>query len=111
MIETLIFLIGQALINFLIKWIERPRITYLFSAFSITAFVVLLMFYARWSWRIEDVINPPLHTDFRCGNVYIGPFLFQWVIGIPLVILVQLFFNRRVHKLKMLIERYEGSNR
>lgn len=106
MIETLVFILGQILINTLIRKINISRLSYLFSAFSVTFFIILMMLYPYVSWIITFVLDPP-NSSFICGNAYLGPVLFQWVFGIPLVIIVQIYFNRRVHHLPMLIDRYE----
>lgn len=106
MIETLVFILGQILINFLIKKINIPKVSYLFSAFSVTFFTILMMLYPNVSWLITFALDPP-NSSFICYNAYLGPVLFQWVFGIPIVIIIQIFFNRRVHHLPLLIERYE----
>jgi hypothetical protein len=106
MIELLVFILIQIILNVLIKKIDIPRISYLFSAFSVTLFTILMMLYPYVSWHITFALDPP-NSSFICGNAYLGPVLFQWVFGIPLVIIVQIFFNRRVHHLPLLIDRYE----
>ncbi len=106
MIETLVFILGQILINTMIRKINIPKVSYIFSAFSVTFFTILMMLYPIVSWRITFALDPP-YSSFICGSAYLGPVLFQWVFGIPIVIIVQIYFNRRVHHLSMLIDRYE----
>jgi len=105
MIETLIFLIIQLTINLLVKGFNHARATYIFTSLSYLIFIIGLMLYPYFSWRLTDSMSPTDPTkEWRCGNAQIGVVMFQYFIGGPLVIWLQYLFNKVVHKPGMKIK-------
>jgi len=99
MIETVLFLLGQILINIFIRGFKSDRLTYIFINFSYLIFCFLLLLYPYWSYKIIDVIYPPDPSlSFRCGNAQLGSVMFQYVIGGPVVIVTQHLLNKYFHK-------------
>jgi hypothetical protein len=108
MLETLIFIIAQILINLIVRIINNSRLTYVFASIAILTFGVLMLVYSTWSFNIYDFLYPPIPGP-RCGMFQLSSMLFQWFIGIPIVIITQFIFNKYIHKIKNLVTKFEDT--
>ncbi len=106
MLEILIFVIGQLLINLIIRLLNKGKVTYIFCSISTILFAWLMLIYPNWSWRIDNFFYPPEPNQIRCGNVWLGVAMFQWFVGMPLVVVLQSIFNKRIHRMNLLKEKY-----
>ena len=107
MIETLTFIAGVFLINIVIRFLNKDKVTYIFSSLAPLTFGVLMLIYPFWSFKVYDFFYPPDPSEeFKCGNAYLGAMMFQWVIGIPVVYLVQRVLNKYLHKINLLVEKF-----
>jgi len=80
MIETVVFLLGQIMVNFLIRWIDNTRLTIIFANLSFLLFGILLFLFPYFSYWMIDLYNPPDPSAFRCGNAQIGPVFFNMLL-------------------------------
>ena len=100
MIETVVFLLGQLLINIAVWKINKPTVTYYFANLSYIIFGLLLFFYPYWSYRLPFTSYYYHPSIFKCGLMQIGPVFFQWIIGGVLSVILQNRFNARIHKIQ-----------
>lgn len=107
MIELLIFLSVQLIINFIIRLVANKRVSYVFISLAKLIFGILIIVYPIWSWRIYDFFYPPDPNGIHCGNMQVGAIMFQWIVGIPIVILLQWVLNKYLHKSNKLLSTYE----
>lgn len=99
MIETLFFLLIQLILNLSVKGFGNTRLTYIFTSLAYIFFILGLMLYPYVSGRISDLIYPSDSSeDWRCGNAQLGAVMFQYVMGGLLVVILQRFYNSRLHK-------------
>jgi hypothetical protein len=99
MIELSIFIAMQLVLNFIIHVIANNKVAFLFTNLAILIFGILITVYPMWSWRIYDFFYPSDANDnFRCGNMLMGAAMFQWIVGTPLVIILQWFLNKYLRK-------------
>jgi hypothetical protein len=88
----------------------HARVTYVFGSLAVLFFGLLILIYPVWSWQIQDLLFPPPHGA-QCANIQIGGALFQWALGIPLVIFVQKLLNDRMFHLEALVRRFEEAGK
>lgn len=99
MIELLIFLLVQFILNLVIHFVANNRVTYVFTSLAALTFGVLILVYPLWSWRIYDFFYPPDPSDIgRCGMMQMGAAMFQWIVGTPIVLILQWMLNKYLHK-------------
>ena len=99
MIELPIFLLVQLILNFIVRFVANNKVTYVFTSLATLIFGVLIIVYPMWSWRIYDFFYPPDPDDkVRCGMMQMGAAMFQWVVGIPIVIILRWVLNKYLHK-------------
>ncbi|MBL0019054.1 MAG: hypothetical protein IPP17_22185 [Bacteroidetes bacterium] len=110
MLELLLFLLAQFLINGLIRWIGHARLSYVFGSLAVLLFGILILIYPTLSWQIQDLLFPPA-PGAACANLQVGGAIFQWALGIPLVIFLQKLLNDRMFHLDKLLERFEKSGK
>lgn len=99
MIETVAFLLGQIFINIFIRFFKSERLNYIFTNLSYLIFIILILLYPYWSYKISDLIyQPDPSLTFRCGNAQLGSVMFQYIIGGPAMLLTQYLLNKYFHK-------------
>ena len=100
MLATLLFIIGQAIINILIHLFPLgERNKYFFASLAPLIFGVLMLIYSIWSINVYDFFYPPdPNLEFRCGNQYLGVIMFGWIIGTPIVYFLQRLLNSLLFK-------------
>lgn len=103
MIELLIFLSIQLIINFIIWLVANKRVSYIFISLAKLIFGTLIIVYPIWIWQIYEFFYPPDPNGINCGNIQLGIMMFQWVVGIPIVILLQWILNKYLHRSSELI--------
>jgi len=99
-LSTLSFLVLQFLINISINLLNSKILNKIIVGlgdifFAITMFLfpmTPLFFYFHPGF---------LSGNSGCGTSLIGPTFSQWIIGIPLVILLQRFLNKKIFKMKI----------
>jgi len=92
MTELAVFLAFQILINLLVKFFLSINQQ---SVFRGAAYLFVLLILA-YPYMVINFYYDNFYDegDIKCGNVYIGLVLFLWIIGTPLVFLIQLLFNK-----------------
>ncbi|MBK7212397.1 MAG: hypothetical protein IPH88_03660 [Bacteroidales bacterium] len=106
MLETIVFLSIQILLNLLVRIIRHDRLSYVFASLAGLIFSVLMLSYPFWSLNIYYLFYPE-KLNPSCGMLSLASMLFQWIIGLPLVILLQFLFNRFIHRISVLKLKYE----
>jgi cytochrome bd-type quinol oxidase subunit 2 len=93
MTELAIFLLFQVVVNLLAWRFINGRVQLIFYSLAYVIFGLLMFIYPiglinfHYNNLYED-------SDIRCGNAYIGLMFFMWLIGLPVVLIVQFLFYR-----------------
>ena len=109
MLETIVFISTQTLLNIIVRLVHKVRLTYIFASVATLTFGVLMLIYTTWSYHVYDFFYPPKPGP-RCGNPLFATMLFQWIIGTPIVVLIQVLFNKYLHKIKSLTDKFEKTD-
>lgn len=93
MIELAAFLLFQSVINLLVKRFLYSKAQYVFASLAYIIFGLLVLAYPFISITFYyDAFYE--EGDIKCGNADLGIIVFFWIIGIPLVFLIQFLFNK-----------------
>jgi len=98
MIELAIFLLVQLILNLIVRIVANSRVTYIFTSLATLIFGILIIVYPMWSWRIYDFIYPPDPNRSGCGMMQMAAAMFQWIAGVPTVLILQWVLNKYLHK-------------
>lgn len=92
MTELVIFVIFQAIVNLLAWRFLNARVHHIFYSLAYVIFSLLMFIYPFVA--VNFYFNNFYEEDeIRCGNVFIGFMGFIWIVGLPVVLIIQFLFH------------------
>lgn len=99
LVSTAAFLSVQLIVFLFIKILNIPTLNKIIVGIGDLIFIIALFFYPitnTFHYIHLGVVEGP-----RCGAPMIGPIFFQWLMGIPLVIIVHRLSNKYLFNAKI----------
>ena len=102
MLETLIFILGQLILN-IVVW-KLPTKTdgfkYFYASLAPLMLSMTMMTFPFWSFYISELIFPPEpKIKGKCGMPFLGGMVFQFIFGTIAVYYIQKLLNDKLFKI------------